>query len=54
LTPFQLIFGTIFLVPIRFVGFSIFLILAWSLASISILGKTKEELQAEPLTGWRK
>ncbi|EDW07630.1 lysophosphatidylcholine acyltransferase [Drosophila mojavensis] len=45
---------TVLLLPIRVVGCVLSLLSAWMFACIGLYGMSMEELQAKPLSGWRK
>jgi lysophosphatidylcholine acyltransferase / lyso-PAF acetyltransferase len=46
--------NAVILLPIRFIFFVILLSVAASIGFVITLGKTKEELNTKPLTGWRR
>lgn len=45
---------TIFVVPCRLFILITLLLLAWMLASIGLYGLTMEDINAKPITGWRR
>ena len=42
------------LIPIRFTLLILVLVLAWLVATISLLGLSEDQVLGQPLTGWRK
>eukprot|EP00092_Neocalanus_flemingeri_P040941 GFUD01044579.1.p1 GENE.GFUD01044579.1~~GFUD01044579.1.p1 ORF type:complete len:285 (+),score=42.87 GFUD01044579.1:121-975(+) len=51
---FQLIFGLVFLVPIRFPLSICTIVISWAVAKLSIIGIPEKDLKEVPLQGWRK
>ncbi|ELU05888.1 hypothetical protein CAPTEDRAFT_38822, partial [Capitella teleta] len=49
---FQIGIMSVTLVPIRLLGLTTSLVIAWIFASIALFGRTKED-EKRPLTGWR-
>lgn len=49
----QIAIMSVTLVPIRLLGLSLSLVIAWIFASIALFGRTKED-EKKPMSGWRR
>lgn len=45
---------TVAVLPLRVAAIMVLLVLAWLLACVGLLGLSEEDLQAAPITGWRR
>ena len=50
----KLIFGLVFLVPIRFPLTLATVVISWAIAKLAIIGIPEKDLEETPLQGWRK